>query len=44
MIDYLIPKVKSSTEVLCEWDPVSLKSKLNLRYILYKGKLSFCPN
>lgn len=30
--------VKSSTEIYCEWDAINLKSKLNLKYILYKGK------
>ncbi len=29
--------VKSSTEILCEWDPVELKNKLNPSYTLLKG-------
>lgn len=33
--------VKNSFEILCEWDAVSLKSKLSLKYILYKGKHLF---
>lgn len=29
--------VKSSTQVLCEWEPVNLKSKLSLNYVLFRG-------
>lgn len=29
--------VKSSTEVLCEWDSISFKNKLNPIYTLFKG-------
>lgn len=32
-------QVKSNSEILCEWDPVILKSKMVLNYLLYKGKI-----